>query len=169
MNKKRTILGGAILVAVLMLGIGYAAINSITLNITGSAKADPSDENFKVVFDRDVTPTTSDAGTTATITDDEAATMTVSGLTAKGDVATATYTIKNASPDLSANVEVTTNSISNTEYFKITSSLGKATLTNNDTTTVTVTVELLKTPVTDSVTGNIDVKLTATPAQPTTN
>lgn len=167
MNKKRTILGGAILVAVLMLGIGYAAINSVTLNITGSATADPNAANFKVLFDQSVTPTTTGKGTTtATITGDAAATMTVTGLTAKGDVATATYTIKNASPDLSANVEVTTDSISNTEYFKITSSLGKATLTNNDTTTVTVTVELLKTPVTDSVTGNIDVKLTATPAQP---
>ena len=38
------------IIAILLLGIGYAAIQNITLNITGTATADPNQANFKVMF-----------------------------------------------------------------------------------------------------------------------
>ena len=49
MKKKRTgILG--VLLAVLALGIGYAAVNAITLTITGSGTITSTDANFKVEY-----------------------------------------------------------------------------------------------------------------------
>ena len=49
MKKKRTgILG--VLLAVLALGIGYAAVNAITLTITGSGTISSIDDNIKVEY-----------------------------------------------------------------------------------------------------------------------
>lgn len=173
MNKKRTILGGAILVAVLMLGIGYAAINAITLNISGSAKADADQANFVVKFDDAVTPTTLGEGTTtATVTGDKTATMEVTGLTAKDDTATATFTIVNESDDLSAQLAVNaaaTKITNDTDgYFSVSAVVNNPTLlTAKGSTTATVTVTLNKTPVDGEKTGTINVQLDATPVQPT--
>ena len=75
--------------------------------------------NFVVRFTG--TPTTSGQGTTtATLstTDQLKATMNVAGLTAKGDTATATFTIANDSADLSAALSAVS-TCSNTEYFSI--------------------------------------------------
>ena len=99
--KKDTkkIVGVVLVVAILLVAIGYAAIGTKTLNINGSATASTNDSNFVVKFTG--TPTTGGTGTTtATINgqDQLKATMNVTGLTAKGDVATATYTISNESP-----------------------------------------------------------------------
>ena len=58
----------------------------------------------------------------------------------------------------------TTNS--NTEYFTLSSELAKTSLKAGETTTVTVNVELTKTPVSESVSSVIGVQLTAIPVQP---
>ena len=50
MKRTNKIIIGAIIISILLLGIGYAAIQNITLNISGTAKADPSQSNFKVRF-----------------------------------------------------------------------------------------------------------------------
>ena len=50
MKKKRTFTVMAIIIAVLVLGIGYAAIADIPLNITGSANI-VADSDFSVEFD----------------------------------------------------------------------------------------------------------------------
>ena len=166
MKKRNTYVGLILLVAVLMLGIGYAAITNITLNITGSAKAVVSDENFKVRFTG--TPTVSDEDVvTATITDDVTATINVESLVAKGDKDTATYTIENASDDLSASIAVPTVENSNDEYFSVTTDMTDAvTVASKGTTTVTVTVELIKTPIEADETTDITVSLVASPVQP---
>lgn len=166
MKKRNTYVGLILLVAVLMLGIGYAAITNITLNITGSAKAVVSDENFKVRFTG--TPTVSDEDVvTATITDDVTATINVESLVAKGDKVTATYTIENASDDLSASIAVPTVENSNDEYFSVTTDMTDAvTVASKGTTTVTVTVELIKTPIEADETTDITVSLVASPVQP---
>lgn len=169
MNKKRTILGGAILVAVLMLGIGYAAINAITLKITGTASAEASDANFVVKFDNATDKTTATTGVTATVTGDKTATMNVTGLTAKGDTATATFTIVNESEDLSAQLAVKTQTITNEEYFSVNAVVNNTTVLTakqNNTTTATVTVTLNKTPIGEVEEGTINVELLATPVQP---
>ena len=164
MKKTNKIILASAIVAVLLLGIGYAAIQNITLNINGTAAADPSQSNFKVMFSG--TPTVSDyTYVTAAITDDTNATINVEGLTKKGDVVTATYTVQNASTDLSADLGVSTTN-SNTEYFTLMSEFDKSSLVAGEATTLTVTVELTKTPIVDSVSATIGVQLEAMPVQP---
>ncbi|MBR3614953.1 MAG: hypothetical protein IKL55_07245 [Clostridia bacterium] len=164
MKKTNKIILASAIVAVLLLGIGYAAIQNITLNINGTAAADPSQSNFKVMFSG--TPTVSDdTYVTAAITDDTNATINVEGLTKKGDVVTATYTVQNASTDLSADLGVSTTN-SNTEYFTLSSEIAQTSLVAGEATTLTVTVELTKTPITESVSATIGVQLEAMPIQP---
>ena len=164
MKKTNKIILTVAIVAVLLLGIGYAAIQNITLNINGTAAADPSQSNFKVMFSG--TPTVSDdTYVTAAITDDTNATINVEGLTKKGDVVTATYTVQNASTDLSADLGVSTTN-SNTEYFTLSSEIAQTSLVAGEATTLTVTVELTKTPITESVSVTIGVQLEAMPIQP---
>ena len=164
MKKSNKIIMTVVIVAVLLLGIGYAAIQNITLNIAGTASADPSQANFKVMFSG--TPTVSDdTYVTAAITDDTNATVNVEGLTKKGDIVTATYTVQNASTDLSADLGVSTTN-SNTEYFTLSSEIAQTSLVAGEATNLTVTVELTKTPITDSVSTTIGVQLEAMPVQP---
>ncbi|MBR3614723.1 MAG: leucine-rich repeat domain-containing protein [Clostridia bacterium] len=164
MKKTNKIILASAIVAVILLGIGYAAIQNITLNINGTAAADPSQSNFKIMFSG--TPTVSDdTYVTAAITDDTNATINVEGLTKKGDVVTATYTVQNASTDLSADLGVSTTN-SNTEFFTLSSEIDKTSLVAGEATTLTVTVELTKTPITESVRATIGVQLEAIPVQP---
>jgi hypothetical protein len=164
MSKTNKIIIGIILTAVLLLGVGYAAIQNISLNITGTATADVSQSNFVVKFSN--TPQVSDSNkVTASVTNSTNATMNVTGLTTKGDSVTATYTVQNTSADLSANLSVQATN-SNEEYFEITTELGKTTLTSGDATTLTVTITLIKTPITDNITSTIGLQLTSEPLQP---
>ena len=166
--KKDTkkIVGVVLVVAILLVAIGYAAIGTKTLNINGSATASTNASNFVVKFTG--TPTTGGQGkTTATISTTEPlkGTMTVTGLNAKGNKATATFTVSNTSADLSAGLTASA-TVSNTEYFKVTPTIASATVAKGGTTTVTVTVELIKTPIDGDKTGTVTVTLTATPKQP---
>lgn len=168
MKKKRTgILG--VLLAVLALGIGYAAVNAITLTITGSGTISSIDDNFKVEYtsvavanksSNDITTTQSVSGKTGTFT--------VTGMTKKGDYAEFTFTITNSSQGLSA--VLGTPAIAsgyNSEYFTVTSTTNSpTTLTSTgatNTTTQTVRVETAKTPTADQTSGKITITLEATP------
>lgn len=165
MRSKKSSIGIVILIAVLILGIGYAAISSKTLNITGNANAVPSDSNFVVKFTGtpETTKTLETSTVTATITNDLNATINVDGLTTTGDKATATYTILNDSPELSAALKVGTITNSNEEYFKVTADIAApTTIEATATTTVTITVELIKTPI-DNQAATITVPVVAEP------
>lgn len=172
MNKKRTILGGAILVAVIMLSIGYAVIENIPLNITGSATANVSDDNFLVEFDEatDKTTVSNEDKVSASVTGIHAAKMDVTGLSAKGDSVYAIFTINNKSADLSAELSVSAENISETDnagYFSIATEITEPKIiTKGGSTTVKVTVTLEKTPVDGTKTGEISVALSAKPVQP---
>ena len=50
MKQKRTYIIMIILIAVLMLGVGYAAISNVTLNLNGTANI-AADSNFSVEYD----------------------------------------------------------------------------------------------------------------------
>ena len=166
MTKTSKIILVTIIATSILLGLGYAAIQNITLNITGTATANPNQSNFKVHFVQETAPTVSNSAfATATVTDDTNATISVSGLTSKGQVVTAIYTVKNSSTDLSSDLSVATTN-SNTEYFKLSSELANTSLKAGETTTVTVTVELTKTPLEENVSSTIGVQLTAVPVQP---
>ncbi len=166
MTKTRKIIIGVVIAAILIIGIGYAALKNITLNVSGSATANPDDSNFTVKLTG--TPTVSDATivTDAKVTDNLNATFTVAGLTAKGETATITYTIENASADLSANLSAEVTENTNSTYFKVTPTLAKESIAQGTSTTVTVEVELLKTPVSQDETSTIKLAITAEPVQP---
>ena len=95
MKNKKTFVGIALLILVLVLGIGYAAITG-SLTIGGTAKATTDDDNFKVVFTG--IPVVSESKyATASITDGINAKIDVTGLTQKGQYVTVTYDIVNNS------------------------------------------------------------------------
>ena len=169
MGKNTKIVGGVLLVAIILVAVAYAAITNVELNINGVGNAQAKQENFKVEFIG--TPSTSGKGTTtATIneSDKTKGTVNVTGLTAKGDEATATYTVKNQSSDISADLTAEATS-SNQTYFEVICSLEKTTLKAQEETTLKVTVRLLKTPIDETkedLNSDIDVTLTAEPKQP---
>ena len=164
MSKTSKIILVTIIATCILLGLGYAAIQNITLNVIGTVAADPNQANFKVGFVG--TPEVSD-GTyvSAGITNSTNATINVSGLTTKGQKVTATYNIKNDSKDLSSDLSVKATS-SNTEYFVVSSRLNKSSLVAGEETTVTVTVELSKTLIENSASTNIGITLDAYPVEP---
>ena len=175
MKKKKTFIIVVMLLAVLLLGIGYAVISNTNLYITGTASA-TADSNFEVVFDQDTLPITSsesngeNVNVEATVTDEKNATISVSGLTTKGDTATATYTILNNSEDLTANLSAEVTENTKPEYFNVEYEFAEPTVASMGQTTVTVTVTLLKTPVTaedeQNAQSNIKLTITAEPIQP---
>ena len=169
MSKNTKIVGGVLLVAIILVAVAYAAITNVELNINGVGSAQAKQENFKVEFIG--TPSTSGKGTTtATISESDKTkgTVNVTGLTAKGDEATATYTVKNLSSDISADLTAEATS-SNQIYFEVICSLEKTTLKAQEETTLKVTVRLLKTPIDETkedLNSDIEVTLTAEPKQP---
>ena len=163
------IVGGVLVLAVILVAVAYAAITSTQLNINGTGNATAKQDNFRVEFIG--TPTTGGKGiTTATIDSSVKTngTVTVNGLTAKGDEATATYTVKNQSADLSADLSAKATS-SNEEYFEVLCTLEKTTLKAQEETILKVTVRVLKTPIDETkenLKTDIGVTVTAEPKQP---
>ena len=163
------IVGGVLVLAVILVAVAYAAITSTQLNINGTGNATANQSNFKVEFIG--TPTTGGKGTTTATIDSNIKTngnVEVNGLTAKGDEATATYTVKNQSADLSADLSAEATS-SNEEYFEVLCTLEKTTLKAQEETTLKVTVRLLKTPIDETkenLKTDIGVTVTAEPKQP---
>ena len=162
MKAKRLIVVSFLLVAEVVLGVGFAAV-STTLDITGKADVNP-DAAFKadIYFD---TATANDAGNTAAVNanDDNKASFTANNLSGQGDSASFTYVIKN-SGDLDATISVTACSVSvgDTSIFDITTDWNEAKpLDANGSATITVTVSLKETPK-DTVSGSFIVELKAT-------
>ena len=182
MKGKRKSLGLLVyaLIAVVALGIGYAAIENITLTINGTAHATPSQDNFKVEFDTAAASTSitdSVSGVIANFDDNTNATQAyidtttdpdkhlakfdLYGFTAKDEYADVTYTVVNKSADLKAklcedDIHVTGGSSST---FTSTASLPSATGTpkcvtlnaNGGTTTIVVRTTLNVTPISDAI------------------
>ena len=169
MRRNTKIVGGILLVAILLVAVGYAAITKVGLNIDGTAKSEGNPDNFKVELIGEP-QTSGDGTTTATINtaDKTQGTMNVSGLNAKGQTAIATYTVKNQSADLSADLTAKATS-TNDEYFEVQCSLDKTTLKAGEETTMTVKVKLLKTPIDETkenLSTEIGVNIDAEPKQP---
>ena len=169
MRNTNRVVGGVVLLAVILVAIAYAAITNVTLNINGTSKSQANQTNFVVQFVGE--PTTGGKGTTtATINTSKRTegTVNVEGLTAKGDTATATFMVQNSSQDLSADLTAKATS-SNEDYFEVRCKIDDTTLKAGATTELTVTVELLKTPIDETkedLSTNIGVSITAEPKQP---
>lgn len=168
MSRNKKIIGIVVLVAIILIAVGYAAISTVQLNITGQAEVTPQQSNFTVIFTG--TPEVSDPSkVSAEITEENKlkATMNVTGLVTKGDTATATYTIQNTSADLAAVLSAEEPTNTNTEYFDVSYNIAQpTTLEAGEETTVTVTVELIKTPITENESTTIGLTVTANPQQP---
>lgn len=159
MKKRRSLITILMVCLISLIGIGYAAITS-SLTINGTSNATASDSNFSVVFDT----TEDDTVTNCTISSltETSATVTVDGskLTKTGDTATATLTINNDSTELGANL-VANVTQGSTNFFAVTADLTQSSIAANGTTTVVVTIQLVKTP-TETVTDSFTVTITAT-------
>ena len=169
MKKRVGILG--VLIAIVLIGIGYAAITAVNLTINGNGTISPDDDNFKVVYTA-VAQTTVNPSTVSVTTDTIDATtgvtttsFTISNMTKKDDTVTLTYTIENKSEDYKAKLSEDSTYLSvtgDTEYFQVTpGSFTQTTLNPGGTTTQTVTVTALKTPSDDDKSVTITLKLKA--------
>ena len=166
MKNRRNVVVAFLLIAVMLLGVGYAALTDV-LDITGSA--DVNQSAAEEAFNEDVYFTAAVAnqtGNTASVNADnkDKASFTANTLKGKDDVVTFTFTIVNEG-DVAAEVTPTLNAATgNTkpEYFEITSDWDGATKTleAGGSLTYTVTVKLLKTP-TETVSGSFLIELTA--------
>lgn len=160
-NKKFFII--ALLMVVLLIGVGYANITNKTLEINGTATATPDGSNFVVKFKNETVPTT--GGATATVLGDTSAEIEVTGLTAKGQTASATYTIVNNSEGLDALLSAVVTKKTDSDNFDVTYSFADTKLLADDETTLTVTVTLKNTPIDEDLTTSIKVDVTAKPQQ----
>lgn len=160
MKRRRGLIAVLIVCVAAVLGIGYAALSD-KLTINGTLNATPSDSNFVVEFDTAAQSTTASHCTVSDVTA-TTATMTVTGedLTTKGNTATATLTIKNSSSELGASLTASVTN-DNEEFFTVTYEFAQNSIAASGTTTITVTVELAKTPI-ENVTGSFTVTITAT-------
>ena len=168
MRKKKNMYALAITALILVLGVGYAVVSSVTLSIEGTGTA--VTENLKVVYDG--VNTNSGAKVTAqTAADDSTqASFTVSDMVLNTDEY-AEFEIKNKETDVNASIAVPTVTNSNSEYFQVTVYYGNSvwsaaqTLNAQATAKVKVVVRLIKTPVAqgDSST-TITVSYVASPA-----
>ena len=164
--KNRKGLISLMLIAVLLLGIGYAALTD-TLDITGSA--DVNQSAAEEAFNEDIyfsAAVANEAGNTASVNADnnDKASFTAATLKGKGDKVTFTFTIANDG-DVEATITPKLNATlgnTNPEFFSLTSDWDGAakTLAAQSTITYTVTIELLKTP-TETVAASFLVELTA--------
>ena len=179
MKTTRAFLLLSVVVAVLVLGVVYAAIDNITLTVNGTASASADQGNFDVKFTG--TPVvkadegSNGSGTLVIDNGSLTATMNVSGFKKVGDTVTATIDITNASTDLGATLAVSKSAIAeklgaqtleSSEYFKVLSAELDAEGTELDageTTKLTIKVQLVKVPVTADVTGTFSVTVVATP------
>lgn len=163
MKNKKTVVVAFLLAAVMLLGVGYAALTDV-LDITGSA--DVNQSAAEEAFNDDIyfsTANANEAGNTASINADnnDKASFTANTLKGKGDKATFTYTIVNVG-DVDAVVTPSISSNTNQDYFTVYSDWEGAAkaLAAGGSVTYTVTIELLETP-TETISGSCIIELTA--------
>ena len=130
----------------------------LLVNGTGSITA--TQNNFRVEFtEASIEPDTNDVSINQ---DKISATFSISGLSAKGEIATATYTIENFSNNIGAEIDLRVSN-SNTEYFRVSHVVYEPLLNAGDITTACVFIELIKTPIDGDVTTDIVAELIANP------
>lgn len=150
MKNKKLFYGFIVLVALLCLGIGYAAVSK-NLTINGKVNADAAGADALQV---EFTAHDDTKCTTAIASDGQSATITTESLKAVGDKAIAVITITNKSQDLRAKItEDTAVAFTDAKYDKYftletTNPNGVILDAKTGTTTITVTITLKELPVT---------------------
>lgn len=184
-----------LLVAVIVLGVGYAAISGVNLIINGSAtaKSSATQEEFDVTFssytnqkityadgvnasvtggtlsnsDKTITYTTGNLTATGSVTSDTQASISVTGLTTTDEVVTVPVVIKNSSNDL--NAEITNVSVTNNDidYFDISYTFAddKTLLAKGEETTILVQVKAIAIPKVSDKEGSFIITFDAEPRE----
>jgi len=186
-NNSKIILG--LLLAVIGLGIGYAAISGINLLVNGTATLKSSDGNFLVRFVKPIqsetaieSPVTNAitiighnadesvmdvSGMSASVEDDTHATFSAGSLDEVGEYVEFTYTVVNESDRLDAALSFDVEGENDAEdYFEITKTVSKEQIAKGETATVTVKVKLIDTPKVEDYEGTFTVTLTTTSEEP---
>lgn len=167
MKKKKSFVALALVVAVLVLGVGYA-LTTIDLKVNGDITVSPDDSNFDVNFtDAKITTTGTLTGKTDTADkgNGKTATLSVKTLKTVGEKVVAEYTITNNSK-AGINATLTNPTATQTDdaakdYYTVTATLADTNpIAPNETKKLTVTVELVKAPL-EEVTGNFTVAFNA--------
>ena len=157
MKQKRTYVTLLLIVALLVLGVAYAAFTADELQITGTATASVADGNVDVQFVA-VDPAKAEGVTTygelGTGDDVDTATITVAGLQTANESKTVTFTIENKTENgVPVTLGVPTVEWDNKEWYEVTTEYGNndvdlaaaGAADEADRTTLAVTVKLLKT------------------------
>ena len=187
MNRRKNskiMLG--LLIAIIVLGIGYAAISGVSLLVNGSATVKSADGNFNVRFvkaDSNETAienplenaitisghnadnTSMDvSGMSASVTDDTHATFSAGALDEVGEYVEFTYTVVNESDEIDAMLSFDIADTNNAEeYFELSKNVDKAIISFGETAKVKVKVKLIKRPVVNDFNASFTVTLTANP------
>ena len=171
MRERKIFITLALILGAMLLGIVYAAITTQTLNVTGSAAAVASNENFNVVFEGEVGSYKSQTAQDATVTasaSGKSGTFSISGLDTKGEYVQLVFPIVNKSPDLGAiigNYNITS-SDKDKKWWDIAVQPGMPNIAANGGTSQLILIVTLKdTPATDTEapTGNFNVTFDANP------
>ena len=162
MKNRKKMITTALIVLVLLLGVGYATVSSVNLNINGTAKAESKE--LQVFYDGTNSGTSAKVTAISSPVNTRAATFTVENMTLNETV-TMTFEVKNYETDVNATLaalSVTQNT--KQEYFQVTTSCDKTTLNAGGTATITVNVKLIKTPVTEEAgSTTVTVEMAASP------
>lgn len=165
MKNKKSLLGLGLFALILVLGVGYAVVSSVNLTFGGSATAKVAELSVDIasVVDTKTGSATVEhsLGSTHAVSD----TFTIKDMVLDEEV-TMVYTIDNHETDVDATLTaVGSIENDNEEYFLATATVDKASLPHGGTTTVTITVKLIKTPVAEGKdVANITYKVLASPA-----
>lgn len=183
MSKQKGLIVGVILIAIILMAIGYAALGGTGLTINGKAEASANTENFKVYFTgaNTVESVNNVEGETEFIEVEavaESVTATVNflrglGLDTVGESAYVILEIENGSNDIDASSVKVTTDATDKGVFDFTTAMcdengteitdGDYSVASGEKTYVKVSVKLLTSP-TDDTEASISVALTATPA-----
>ena len=163
MKNRKNLIIAFVIAALLVIGVGYAALeDSVTINGTVGTVQNKLDIN---VEQKSFTGT--DGVTASTTGEDDTLTTTVEGLTAVGDTITITYTITHDSSEEDITAYLTYTPIAeDTTYFDYTFVQGADSLDYNGTTTMTLTVTLLKTIDVEDLSGTFTITVNATSEAP---
>lgn len=186
MKKKKTFIGLALIIAVLVLGVGYAAISNITLTVNGNLAAKANDANFKVLFTQ-VLPAGKQPDVETIIqsgqveTDPTTATLNVSGLESANSYVKYDLEIENQSNGIAAQLADPTISVTKAtdgadgdeEYFDVTyvykdaesNIVPNPKLNPEDIAILEVTVKLKKTPISTDPKAKVTITFDATPTE----
>lgn len=159
MKNKKYLVSLLVLVALLCLGIGYAAVSK-DLVVTGRGATyaetvtdpeypgttDPLKENFKVKFDSATKIVSDDTKVTSVVIEDEEVTFSVNNLYIKDGYVTITLKIVNESADLKAIIAKPVPTNSNATYFAIETDWPEAgvVLAPSQSQAFTITIKVIK-------------------------